>query len=121
MLHDLLLSVSTTPSEAAPDLAERALDYLTRHRGFDWGALVTASISLWRLGDRKIDGFVWGVISNLFWIAFNLNIEPWSPAGVIANLFFLTIQIRAWINWNKDAQTDPTHAHAADQAPTTNA
>ena len=119
MLMDLYLLA--TPAAPPPEMWSVAwfFELFTRHYGLDWAAFLTAGVSLWRLGERHKDGFVWGVVSNVFWIAFNFKVV--SVAGVIANLFFLGIQIRAWINWNKDAKADPTHAHAADAAPTTNA
>lgn len=78
---------------------------VTRYYGTDWAAVICTGVYLWRIGDRKRDGFVWGGVGNVFFIMLNTMIA--SAPGVVFNLVFLVLNARAWVRWSRpDARTD---------------
>lgn len=80
-------------------------DYILKHRGVDWIAMVLMFISLIRLGDHKRDGFAWGLAATVAWAVFNGMV--FSIAGVIANVIYFFLNLRGWLRWRPrdDANT----------------
>ena len=59
--------------------------------------MVLMLVSLWRLGDHKRDGFLWGLAAAIAWIGFNAIVL--SVAGVIANVIFFGLNARGYARW----------------------
>lgn len=72
---------------------------VTRYYGTDWAAVICTGIYLWRIGDKKRDGFLWGGAGNVFFIALNMLIS--SAPGVVFNAIFLVLNLRAWVRWKQ--------------------
>lgn len=100
------------------DFTDFLQTYVTNHYGLDWAAAITGLISVWRLGSRHKDGFIWGIISSLFWAAFNIHVT--SAAGILFNIFFAAFHLRGLISWAREHRSMPTSpaGQPADQAPT---
>lgn len=82
---------------------ELILDGLREHYGTDWAAMVFTFLSLWRLGNHKRDGFLWGLLAALSWAVFNLTVQ--TVPGVTANIVFLGMNARGWWKWNRGASS----------------
>ena len=74
----------------------------------DWGAMVFGIIAMWRLSGKHRDGFMWGLVSNVFWIGFNWLVP--SVAGVLFNVIWIAINIRGLVMWAK-AERGGTEPH----------
>lgn len=79
-----------------------------RYYGFDWAAMLFMFASLYRLGNHKRDGFVYGILANLCYIAFGFI--AMSLANQIANAAFLALNVRGFIRWRKDVASAAGHA-----------
>jgi hypothetical protein len=76
------------------------MEHLLRHYGVDWLAITLTMLALYRLGNKKRDGFVFAMASNLAWTGFALLVM--SVAALLANAVFLALNIRGWIRWGSD-------------------
>lgn len=72
---------------------------ISRYYGTDWLAVICTGVYLWRVGDKRRDGFLWGAAGNVFFIAFNLLAQ--SPPALVFNAGFLLLNIRAWVRWRQ--------------------
>ncbi|PHQ78163.1 MAG: hypothetical protein COB69_10550 [Phycisphaera sp.] len=75
-------------------------DYLFQYYMADWLAVICMCIYLWRVGNKKRDAFVWGVLSSIFFVALNVQID--SPPGIIFNVIFIPLYARAFWKWTKN-------------------
>lgn len=73
------------------------MEILFLHYGVDWVAIVLTLIALYRLGNKKRDGFVYGMASNLAWVAFAVLVM--SVAALLANVLFIVMNFRGWYRW----------------------
>jgi hypothetical protein len=73
------------------------MHYITHYLGTDWAAMVATLLMLRALGSGHRTGFVWGGISNVFWIAF--GVLAGSAGSVVANLLFLGFNMRGYLTW----------------------
>lgn len=73
------------------------MDVLFRHYGTDWLAIALTGAALYRLGNRKRDGFLYGIASNLAWGVFAVLV--FSVAAMLANAIFLVMNVRGWLKW----------------------
>ncbi len=73
------------------------MELIFRHYGVDWIAIVLTLIALYRLGNKKRDGFVYGMASNLAWVAFAVLVM--SIAALLANVLFIVMNFRGWYRW----------------------
>jgi hypothetical protein len=74
-------------------------DILLSYYGVDWTAMVMTFFSLYYLGEKRRAGFVFGVLASISWLTF--GVLAGSIANVIANVIFITLNIRGYINWQK--------------------
>ncbi len=65
--------------------------------GVDWLAMFMTFFSLYYLGEKKRYGFIFGLLANLSWLAFGIMAH--SIANPVANIVFITLNIRGWRNW----------------------
>lgn len=79
--------------------------YVLDHHGLDWAAAITGLVSVWRLGSKHRDGFIWGVISSFFWAWFNIHVA--SVAGILFNIFFAVFHIRGLVTWASGRDAGP--------------
>jgi hypothetical protein len=79
------------------------MELLLRHWGVDWVAIALTFTSLYRLGNRKRDGFAFGMAANLAWAVFGVLVLSLATVG--ANAVFLALNIRGWVRW---APAEPT-------------
>lgn len=70
---------------------------LAHNYGLDWLAMALTFVSMWRLGEHKRDGFLWGFAATIVWTAFNATVP--SVAGVLANIVFTALNIRGYLRW----------------------
>lgn len=73
-------------------------DMLFKYYGIDWGAMIATFFMLYYLGNKKRQGFLFGIIASILWIAFNTLVQ--SAPGILANIIFVTINLRSYVKWN---------------------
>ena len=74
------------------------LETLSQHYFIDLVAVICMFVSIWLLGNQKREGFVFGMIAAVAFIAFNGLVE--SIPGIVGNLVLLGLNIRGWNRWN---------------------
>lgn len=75
------------------------LEMFIGYYGLDWAAMIFTFISLYRLGNGKRDGFMYGLCANVCWAAF--GILAMSIANPIANVAFFVLNIRGYRSWRR--------------------
>lgn len=73
------------------------MEFFTGHYGIDWVAAVFMFMSIWRLGEKKRDGFLWSAAAAVAWIAFNVKVA--SGPGAAINVVVLLLSLRSWARW----------------------
>lgn len=86
-------------------------DFFFAHRGIDWAAAVFMFLSIWRLGGRHKDGFIFAAVAAGFWIAFNYRVD--SAAGIVANAILLLMSLHSFARFRQE----PAAANAGAGAP----
>lgn len=86
------------------------LDALTRYYGLDWAAMLFTFLSLYRLGNGRRDGFLYGLCANVCWAAF--GVMAVSIANPIANAAFFVLNIRGYRHWKQPPQPEAPAAAA---------
>lgn len=71
--------------------------------GADWLAMLFTMLQLHLLGCKKLNGFKFGIISNFFWMIFAIQVG--SLANILANCFFLCINLKGLRSWKEDHAT----------------
>lgn len=72
---------------------------LLQYYGIDWLAMVLTFLAIWLIGDKNKTGFKIMIGGNFCWVV--LGILTQSIAMILANLLFVTMNVRAIINWSK--------------------
>lgn len=72
---------------------------LFQYYGVDWLATVLTFLAIWLIGDRNKQGFYIMIAGNCCWVV--LGGLTQSIALIVANLLFVTLNVRAIINWSK--------------------
>lgn len=80
--------------------------YAFQYYGTDWLAVAFMCVYLWRVGDKHRDAFIWGALSNVFFVALNVLID--SPPGIVFNALFCLLNARALMQWAKADKKSPT-------------
>lgn len=83
--------------------------YAFQYYGTDWLAVAFMCVYLWRVGDKHRDAFIWGALSNVFFVALNVLID--SPPGIVFNALFCLLNARALIQWSKAAKAEQKESH----------
>ena len=65
-----------------------------------WAAVALTCLSLWRLGNKRRDGFMFGVCGNLAWIVFAAPEPMWSIIAV--NVIIMALNVRGHLKWRGD-------------------
>lgn len=79
----------------------RLMDILFKYYGIDWTAMVMTFCFLYYVGEEKRSGFVFGILASIAWLTFGILAE--SIANVIANLIFITLNVRGYVKWKRKA------------------
>jgi len=74
-------------------------DIVLNYYGVDWTAMVMTFFSLYYLGEKRRLGFFFGVLASISWLTFGFLAG--SIANVLANVIFITLNVRGYINWQK--------------------
>jgi hypothetical protein len=64
----------------------------------DWIATALTLAGLWRVGNKKEDGFILGVAGNLMWAGWGLVTQNFSI--VFINAVLLALNLRALYKWS---------------------
>lgn len=78
-------------------------EILFKYYGVDWGAMVSTFFMIYYLGNKKAQGFIFGVITSILWIIFNCMVQ--SVPGVFANVVFIVLNVRSYWKWNSEHTT----------------
>ncbi len=70
--------------------------------GIDWLAMVLTFLAIWQIGNKNKVGFIFMMFGNSSWIA--VGYLTGSLAMVIANLIFMSMNLRAIMKWSKPAE-----------------
>lgn len=81
-------------------MPEVSVDYF-QYYGVDWIAMVLTFLAIWQIGNKNKIGFVLMMFGNSTWIV--VGYLTGSLAMVIANLIFISMNIRAIIKWSKSS------------------
>ena len=79
------------------------IEMMGNHLGLDLVAVVLMFISLWLLGNQRREGFIFGLLAALAFVAFNGMVD--SFWGILGNLLLAGLNIRGWIRWQQAPST----------------
>jgi hypothetical protein len=74
------------------------MDYLQFY-GVDWIAMILTFLAIWQIGNKNKIGFILMMCGNSSWIV--VGSLTGSLAMVIANLVFMSMNLRAILKWSK--------------------
>ena len=63
----------------------------------DWIAMLLTLLSIYLLGQKKANGFLLGMLANIFWLIFGCFAQ--SLATIIANFLFFLINGHGYWQW----------------------
>lgn len=72
-------------------------EFLGNYYGLDWLGMCGTFFAIYLIGEKKRHGFLFGVTGNIAWMAFGILAA--STANVIANIIFMTLNIRGYLKW----------------------
>lgn len=81
--------------------AWRRMEILFKYYAIDWTAMVMTFCFLYYVGEKKRSGFVFGILASIAWLTFGILAE--SIANVIANVIFITLNVRGYLRWKGKA------------------
>lgn len=70
--------------------------------GLDWLAIALALTAVTLLGAKDRRGFAAFMASNTAWIGAGLMLQ--SPAIVVGNALFFSLNLRGWLNWRPEKE-----------------
>lgn len=76
-----------------------------KYYGADWLAMVTSFLFIYLIGHKKKEGFIFGIIANLSWMAFGVMTE--SIANLITNSVLIVLNIRGYLKWTNFPEMPP--------------
>ncbi len=79
------------------------IEMMGNHLGLDLVAVVLMFVSLWLLGNQRREGFIFGLLAALAFVAFNGMVD--SFWGILGNLVLAGLNIRGWIRWQQAPST----------------
>lgn len=69
--------------------------------GIDWLAMLLTVLAIYLLGNKARYGFVLMTLGNVCWVTMGVLTD--SMAMILANLIFLTMNVRGWFKWPPEA------------------
>ncbi len=79
------------------------IEMMGNHLGLDLIAVVLMFVSLWLLGNHRREGFIFGLLAALAFVAFNGLVD--SFWGILGNLILAILNIRGWMRWETPPRT----------------
>jgi len=79
------------------------IEMMGNHLGLDLIAVVLMFVSLWLLGNQRREGFIFGLLAALAFVAFNGLVD--SFWGILGNLILAILNIRGWMRWETPPRT----------------
>jgi len=70
-----------------------------KYYGIDWLAMALTFFALWHIGNKNKVGFIIMMCGNLCWVS--IGVMTQSVAMILANIVFLSMNVRAIWKWNK--------------------
>lgn len=70
-----------------------------KYHGIDWLAMMLTFLTLYYLGEKKRFGFIFGILASIAWLTFGVLVD--SIANIIANVIFIVLNLRGYVNWKK--------------------
>ncbi|MBW2554931.1 MAG: nicotinamide mononucleotide transporter [Deltaproteobacteria bacterium] len=74
-------------------------EILLKYHGIDWIAIIMTFLTLYYLGERRRFGFVFGIVASISWLIFGILVD--SIANIIANVIFIALNLRGYLNWKE--------------------
>jgi len=75
--------------------------YAFQYYGVDWAVTLTVFISLFKLGDKNIAGFLIGMLSAVLALAFSFQIG--SIANGVTSVMIFLLYVRGYLKWRSMA------------------
>ena len=82
-------------------LLEQIGHYAFQYYGVDWIIMLTVFAGIFLLGDKKMLGFIMGMVSATFAFVFSFQIGSIAN-GVMAVVLF-ALYLRGWLKWRRGA------------------
>lgn len=74
-------------------------EILLKYHGIDWVAIIMTFLTLYYLGEKRRFGFVFGIVASISWLIFGILVD--SIANIIANVIFIALNLRGYLNWKE--------------------
>ncbi len=81
------------------DFWDKILQYTFQYYGVDWAVTLTVFAGLFLIGDKKIAGFIIGMISAILGFIFSFQIGSIANGATAVVLFIL--YLRGYIKWQR--------------------
>jgi len=75
------------------------MEILLKYHGIDWIAIIMTFLTLYYLGEKRRFGFVFGIVASISWLIFGILVD--SIANIIANVIFIALNLRGYLNWKE--------------------
>jgi nicotinamide riboside transporter PnuC len=75
------------------------MEIIFKYHGIDWIAIIMTFLTLYYLGEKKRFGFVFGIVASISWLIFGVLVD--SIANIIANVIFIALNLRGYLNWKE--------------------
>ncbi|MCK5422401.1 MAG: nicotinamide mononucleotide transporter [Deltaproteobacteria bacterium] len=75
------------------------MEIIFKYHGIDWIAIIMTFLTLYYLGERRRFGFVFGIVASISWLIFGILVD--SIANIIANVIFIALNLRGYLNWKE--------------------
>jgi len=69
--------------------------------GINWLAFATLFISVWLLGNKNKNGYLFAIVSCIFWCATAMMLKETSL--FLANFFMAFLNLRGYLKWKSDS------------------
>jgi len=75
------------------------MEIIFKYHGIDWVAIIMTFLTLYYLGEKRRFGFVFGIVASISWLIFGILVD--SIANIIANVIFIALNLRGYLNWKE--------------------
>ncbi|NOQ86300.1 MAG: PnuC protein [Deltaproteobacteria bacterium] len=75
------------------------MEIIFKYHGIDWIAIIMTFLTLYYLGERRRFGFVFGIVASISWLIFGILVD--SIANIVANVIFIALNLRGYLNWKE--------------------
>jgi len=74
-------------------------EFFGQYYGIDWIAMITSILFIYYIGNKKRNGFIFGIIAAAAWILVNYWARIWP--GILLNILLIAFHVRGYIKWKK--------------------